>query len=71
LKTPFWYGPTRRQVCTHFVEVEQSALQHSLARRFHSSPLASGPSSPMATSKWTVRSIAVPLAILGQRVRVR
>jgi transposase len=50
------HGTTRRQVWTHFVEVEQRALQPLPARRFRTSPAASARSTPMGTSKSPVRS---------------
>ncbi len=65
------HGTTRRQVWTHFVEVEQSALQ----------PLASEPFPFFTSGERTVHTdghvevggafYPVPLALLGQKVRVR
>lgn len=65
------HGTTRRQVWTHFVEIEQSALQ-ALARE---------PFPFFTTGERTVHTdghvevagafYPVPLALLGQRVRVR
>ena len=66
------HGTTRRQVWTHFVEVEQRGA--AAARRRRVSVLhepASGPSTPMGTSKSPARFYPVPLALLGQRLRVR
>jgi transposase len=64
------HGTTRRQVWTHFVEVEQSALQ----------PLAREPFPYFTAGERTVHTdghvevggafYPVPLALLGQRVRV-
>jgi hypothetical protein len=65
------HGTTRRQVWTHFVEVEQSALQ----------PLASDPFPFFTSGERTVHTdghvevggafYPVPLALLGQKLRVR
>jgi transposase len=65
------HGTTRRQVWTHFVEVEQPALQ----------PLAPDPFPFFTTGERTVHTdghvevagafYPVPLALLGRRVRVR
>jgi transposase len=65
------HGTTRRQVWTHFVEVEQRALQ----------PLASEAFPCFASGERTVHTdghvevagafYPVPLALLGQRLRVR
>jgi transposase len=65
------HGTTRRQVWTHFIEVEQAALQ----------PLASDPFPFFTSGERTVHTdghvevgaafYPVPLALLGQKVRVR
>jgi len=65
------HGTTRRQVWTHFVEVERAALQ----------PVAAEPFPFFTTGERTVHTdghvevgsafYPVPLALLGQRVRVR
>ena len=65
------HGTTRRQVWTHFVEVEQRALQPLAATRFRSSPPASGRSTPMATSKSAARSIRCRSRSSASDVRVQ
>lgn len=65
------HGTTRRQVWTHFVEVEQRALQPLAAEAF---PLFTAGERTVHTDGHVEVSGAfypVPLALLGQRLRVR
>ena len=65
------HGTTRRHAWTHFVEVEQPALRPLASAAFPFFTSGEGTVHADGHVESPAASIPVPLALLGQRVRVR